>query len=261
MTYALARGRDLLESVEDATLHEPWTLLKQGEEIMTLPRLAVLRSWVLNHSIQDIYAERGYGGAPIGFGEKPAVVVVDFQRGFTDPKFPMGASPMVNAAVDNTVPLMEAANRADLPVIACVIAFEGSEDAPHWKVGPVLDLIAGTEACELDPRIAAANPDVVLPKTAPSMFFGTPAGAILTRNRVDTVVVSGCITSGCIRASVIDAFSLGFRVLVARDCVGDHDETAHEQNLADVGRRYCDIIDAEKAIAGIENWRMKNDRS
>jgi maleamate amidohydrolase len=212
-------------------------------------------------TIEDIYAERGYGGEPVGFGEKPAVVVIDFQRGFTDSRFPMGDSTMVNAAVDNTVPVIEAAKRADLPVLACVIAFESSEDAPLWKVGPVLDLIAGSEACELDPRIADTEPDVVLSKTAPSMFFGTPAGAILTRNRVDTVIVSGCITSGCIRASVIDAFSLGFRVLVARDCVGDHDEAAHEQNLADVGRRYCDIIDAETAIAGIENWRMRNDRA
>jgi len=188
-------------------------------------------------------------------------VVVDFQRGFTDPKFPMGSAPMVNDAVNNTVPVMEAANRAGLPIIACVIAFENSQDAPHWKVGPVLELIAGTEACELDPRISEAKPDVVLSKTAPSLFFGTPAGAILTRNRVDTVIVSGCITSGCIRASVIDAFSLGFRVLVARDCVGDHDEVAHEQNLADVGRRYCDVIDADTAIAGIETWRKRNDRT
>ena len=86
---------------------------------------------------------------------------------------------------------------------------------------------------------------MVLTKTAPSIFFGTPAGAILTREGVDTVIVTGCITSGCVRASIIDAFSLGFRVQVPEDCVGDHDEVAHDQNLTDVGRRYADIIDAE----------------
>jgi maleamate amidohydrolase len=80
--------------------------------------------------------------------------------------------------------------------------------------------MAGSVACELDERIAAAQPDVVLHKTVPSLFFGTPAGAILTRERVDTVIVAGCITSGCVRASIIDAFSLGFRVQVAQDCVG-----------------------------------------
>lgn len=208
----------------------------------------------------DVYAQRGYGAFPVGFGEKPAVVVIDFQRGFTDARFPMGGSAMVDQAVTTSVGVISAAKQAGLPVIACVMGFGTRASAPHWKVKPVLDLVEGSESCELDPRIAAAAPDVVLTKTAPSLFFGTPAGAILTKNRVDTVIVTGCITSGCVRASIIDAFSLGFRVLVPRDCVGDQDVAAHEQNLADVGRRYCDVIDADQAIAGIENWRTRNDR-
>lgn len=208
----------------------------------------------------DVYASRGYGARQQGFGQKPGVVVVDFQRGFTDPTFPMGSAPMVKTAVDNTVGVMRAAKSAGLPVIACVIAFDGAKSAPHWKVDPVLDLISGTPQCELDPRIAAEKPDVVLHKTAPSLFFATPAGSILTRERVDTVIVTGCITSGCVRASIIDAFSLGFRVQVAKDCVGDHDEAAHTQNLADVGRRYADIIDAKTAITEINRWRERNDK-
>ena len=208
----------------------------------------------------DVYARRGYGAVPVGFGAKPAVVVIDFQRGFTDADFPMGGSSMVDAAVETSTSIISAAKSAGAPVIACVMGFESPASAPHWKVGPVLDLITGTPSCELDPRIAAEKPDVVLTKTAPSLFFGTPAGAILTRNRIDTVIVTGCITSGCVRASIIDAFSLGFRVLVPRDCVGDHDLAAHEQNLADVGRRYCDIIDAREAIAGLESWRSRNDQ-
>ena len=125
---------------------------------------------------------------------------------------------------------------------------------------PVFSLLRGTRSVELDPRIAAANPDVVLMKSAPSIFFGTSAAAILTKERVDTVIVTGCITSGCVRASVIDAFSLGFRVMVPRDCVGDHDETAHAQNLKDVERRYADVIDGAAAIAAIEQWRAVNDK-
>ena len=208
----------------------------------------------------DVYAARGYGAKPIGFGDKPAVVVVDFQKGFTDSAFPMGSAPMVGSAVDRTVGVMRAAKAAGLPIIACVIAFDTASAAPHWKVDPVLDLMAGTTACELDPRIANEKPDVVLHKTAPSLFFGTPAGSILTRERIDTVIVTGCITSGCVRASVIDAFSLGFRVQVPEDCVGDHDEVAHKQNLTDIGRRYADIIDAKTAIDEINLWRQRNDR-
>lgn len=210
--------------------------------------------------MDDIYAARGYGSRALGWGAKPAVVVVDFQRGFIDADFPMGGAPMVDAAVEATVPVIAAAKRAGLPVIACVNGYFSAAAAPHWKAAPVLDLLAGTEAVALDPRIAAAEPDVVLMKSAPSIFFATPAAAILTRERVDTVIVTGCITSGCVRASVIDAFSLGFRVLVARDCVGDHDSVAHEQNLKDVERRYADIIDANAAIAGIEAWRAGNAR-
>jgi maleamate amidohydrolase len=78
---------------------------------------------------------------------------------------------------------------------------------------------------------------------------------------VDTVIVTGCITSGCIRASVIDAFSLGFRVMVPHDCVGDHDEVAHARNLKDVERRNADVIDGAAAIGAIEQWRRANDRS
>jgi maleamate amidohydrolase len=206
----------------------------------------------------DIYAVRGYGSRPLSFGAKIGVVVVDFQRGFIEPEFPMGGAPMVDDAVRNTVPLIEAAKRAGLPVVACVNGYDGPRAAPHWKVGPVLELLAGTPAVELDPRIAAAKPDVVLMKSAPSIFFATPAAAILTRERVDTVVVTGCITSGCVRASVNDAFSLGFRVMVPEDCVGDHDRAAHDQNLKDVERRYADITDSGTVILEIERWRKAN---
>jgi maleamate amidohydrolase len=207
----------------------------------------------------DIYAERGYGSRPLGFGRKIGVVVVDFQCGFIEAGFPMGGAPMVDQAVNNAVPLIEAAKRAGLPVIACVNGYDSPRAAPHWKVGAVLDLLRGTPGVELDPRIAAAGPDVLLMKSAPSIFFATPAAAILTKERVDTVIVTGCITSGCIRASVIDAFSLGFRVMVPHDCVGDHDEAAHTQNLKDVERRYADVIDAAAAIDAIKRWRGMND--
>ena len=83
--------------------------------------------------MSDIYAARGYGSRPIGFGARIGVVVVDFQRGFTDPAFPMAGAPMVDAAVAATVPLRWAAKRAGLPVIACVNGCDSTRAAPHWK--------------------------------------------------------------------------------------------------------------------------------
>ena len=209
----------------------------------------------------DIYAERGYGGRRVGFGGKIGVIAVDFQRGFIDADFPMGGAPMVDKAVRDTVPAIQAAKRAGLPAIACINGYGSPRAAPHWKVAPVFDLLRGTASVERDPRIAAAGPDVVLMKSAPSIFFGTSAAAILIKERVDTVIVTGCIASGCVRASVTDAFSLGFRVMIPRDCAGDHDAAAHRQNLKDVERRYADVIDSTAAMDAIEQWRQANDKA
>ena len=81
----------------------------------------------------------------------------------------------------------------------------------------------------------------MLRKGAPSIFFNTPAAAFFAKNRVDTMIVTGCITSGCVRASIVDSFSLGFRTIVPEDCVGDHELAPHQDNLRDVERRYADV--------------------
>jgi maleamate amidohydrolase len=191
----------------------------------------------------DDYARRGYGGASVGFGERIGIAVVDFQLAFTDPRFPLGGAPLTDRAVGNTATLLRAARAAHLPVVSCYTAYHG-DDAPHWKIPPVLEgLRHGSEQARLDPRIHDPEYDFVLCKSAPSLFFQTAATPIFVRNRVDTVIVTGCTTSGCVRASVIDAFSFGFRVIVPENCVGDVAEGPHVANLQDVGRRYADIVD------------------
>jgi len=95
-------------------------------------------------------------------------------------------------------------------------------------------------------------------KSAPSILFETPVASFFAKERVDTVIMTGCVTSGCIRASTIDSFSHGYRTIVPEDCVGDHDEGPHKDNLRDVGRRYADISDADTVIEYIEAWRKKN---
>lgn len=205
------------------------------------------------------YAERGYGDRDVGWGERPGVVVVDFQRGFTDPEFQMGGAPMIDAAVERTVDVMDAAREAGFPVAACVMGYDSPAAMPHWKIAPLREeLIAGHPSVELDPRIAAAEPDLVVMKGGPSIFFNTQVAPFLIKHGVDTVVVTGCITSGCVRASVIDAFSLGFRTIVPEDCVGDHEEEPHRANLRDVDRRYADVVDAEAVLGAFERLRGRN---
>ncbi len=205
------------------------------------------------------YEERGYGRREVGFGEKPGIVVVDFQRAFTDPAFPTGGAPLVRRAVENTARLLKVARAAGVPVAACYMAYHSERDAPYWKVSGIAEIREGEPGAALDPLIADPSYDYVLRKGAPSIFFNTPAAAFFAKNRVDTMIVTGCITSGCVRASVVDSFSLGFRTLVPEDCVGDHEPGPHEDNLRDVARRYADVTTCDDVIRQIEAWRGRNE--
>ena len=206
----------------------------------------------------DVYEQRSYGQGTIGFGEKPGIVVVDFQKAFTDPSFALGGAELIERGVANTARLLAVARRCNVPVASCYVAYNNAREMPHWKVGAVRELIVGTPGTELDPRIHDPDYDVAVRKTGPSIFFGTAVGSYMTRERVDTLIVTGCVTSGCVRASVIDSFSLGFRTMVPEDCVGDHDAGPHHANLTDIGRRYADIVTADDCIDFIETWRARN---
>jgi maleamate amidohydrolase len=208
--------------------------------------------------MSDSYESRGYGVRPVGFGDKPGIVVVDFQRAFTDPSFATGGAPLVRRAVENTARLLKVARAAGVPVAACYMGYHSDRDAPYWKVAGIGGLRDGDPGTELDPLIADPSYDYVLRKGGPSIFFNTSAAAFFSKNRVDTMIVTGCITSGCVRASIVDSFSLGFRTIVPEDCVGDHEQAAHESNLRDVERRYADIGTCDDVIRRIEAWRGRN---
>lgn len=206
------------------------------------------------------YAGRGYGSRPVGFGEKPGMVVVDLQLAFTDARFATGGAPLVMRAVENTARLLAVARRAGVPVATCYMAYQAERDAPHWKVSSIPKILEGEDGAKLDPSISDPSYDYVLRKSAPSIFFNTPVVPYFAKHRVDTMVVTGCITSGCVRASIVDAFSHGYRTIVPEDCVGDQDIEAHQSNLLDVNRRYCDLTTADALIEKIEAWRKGGER-
>jgi maleamate amidohydrolase len=200
-----------------------------------------------------------YGALPVGFGERAAVLVVDFQKGFTDPRCVMGRSPRIHAARDRTAELLAHARRCKVPVASCYTAYHSERDVPHWKVGAVREgFREGSLEAEMDDAIADASYDYIFQKSAPSIFFQTPLVGFLTKHRVDTVLVTGCVTSGCVRASVIDAFSSGYRTIVVADCCGDPGPEEHEANLKDVGRRYADIHTMESVLPYLEAQRGLN---
>ena len=194
--------------------------------------------------MKDTYREVGYESTSIGAGQRPAILIVDLQVAFTDPRYPLGRLPMIHAACDRTAELLPLARSKRIPVAACYTAYHSLADMPHWKVKAVREeFYYGHPCTAIDARID--HPDnFTYCKSAPSMFFQTSLITFLVKQQVDTVVVTGCTTSGCVRATIIDAFSYGFRVLVPEDCVGDADPGQHRSNLDDVGRRYADITDS-----------------
>ena len=198
----------------------------------------------------DEFEVAGYDAHDIGFGRRAAMVVVDFQRALTEGHFALGRSPHVVAAVERSAPLLEAARALDVPVLHTAVGFDGPAELGRWKMPELGKIRPGTPEAATDPRVWSDRDTYVL-KRFPSAFFATETASILRFWDVDTVVVLGCMTSGCVRATVVDAFSHGFRTIVAEDCCGDQSEESHEANLRDVRRRYADVLTADQVLVGL----------
>ena len=186
-----------------------------------------------------------------GFGEKPALVVVDVNRGFTDP-----ASPLVcdlDECVAAIARLLEAFRADGLPVVFTTVVYDGlgKQAAAVFieKVPALLVLEPGSPWVEIDPRIAPVEGEPVLSKHFASAFFGTTLASVLASAGVDTVVVTGASTSGCVRATALDAMQHGYRVVVPREAVGDRNQAAHEANLYDLDTKYADVVSFEDVLA------------
>jgi maleamate amidohydrolase len=198
----------------------------------------------------DPWVARGYGQEPIEPGERPAVLVIDLQYAFTDPVFPMGGAELVERAVEGTGRVLETARAAGVPVFQTVVAWrEDGSDLGLWavKLPRLAEVTLGSRWAEVDARVRD-EADVLLVKKWPSFFHGTPLASLLAAARRDTLIVTGCMTSGCVRATTVDAFSYGYRTLVPEDCVGDQGRDAHLANLRDVHRRYAEVTTADDVI-------------
>jgi maleamate amidohydrolase len=197
----------------------------------------------------DEYLKAGYGDIEIGYGSRPAVLAIDYQKSHTRPEFPFGGRPLALRALENTCRLLEAARSMNVPVALCYTAYQSVRDMPYWKIKSVREqYLPGNGAIELDDRIADATYDLIVRKTGPSMFYETKVQPFLTKARVDTVIITGVNTSGCVRATVIDSFQRGYRTVVPEECVGDVEEGPHRDNLRDIQRRYADVVDLKSVL-------------
>jgi maleamate amidohydrolase len=190
-------------------------------------------------------------GGDLGFGPRPAVVVVDLLVGFTDAESPLGAD--LGDVVEATRRLLDGAREAGVPVIFTTVVYDQANEraaAVFLRKVPALEVLRpGSRWIEVDPRLGRRAEEPVLAKAFASAFFGTPLASMLAGR--DTLVVCGASTSGCIRATVVDALQHGLVPVVPRECVGDRWQAAHEANLLDVDAKYGDVVSIDDALRGL----------
>jgi nicotinamidase-related amidase len=192
-------------------------------------------------------------GQSLKLGTRPAVLVIDFSCGFTDPECPLGAD--LTPQIEATRRLLDAARAKGLPVVFTTIGFEPHlKDGALWvqKAPALAELELGGRWVEIDPRLDPRDDEPVVLKKGASGFFGTNLASILVAQGVDTVILCGATTSGCVRASAIDLLQYGWPTIVPRDCVGDRAQAPHEANLFDIQAKYADVVSLEEALAYVE---------
>ncbi len=197
--------------------------------------------------LNQLYSSKGFGRR-IGFGVAPAVLVIDFIKAFTDENTPLGSN--LTSPLQQTLRILAEARRTLIPIIFTTVAYEVSlVDAGIWaKKVPIESLIAGTEAVEIDPILERREGEVVITKKYASSFFGTDLVSRLNAGRIDTIILTGCTTCGCIRATAVDGISYGFHVIVVKDAVGDRAELSHHVSLADIDAKYGDVVSVEQVL-------------
>lgn len=205
--------------------------------------------------LRSEFRQKGLGGRT-GFGTRPALLIVDFIRGFTDTRSPLAGD--LDRQIEATLKLLAGARAADIPTIFSTVAYDTNlQDAGKWirKIPSNSWLVEGSEWVELDERLQRQSNEMLLVKKYASCFFGTDLAARLISKGVDTLIIVGCTTSGCIRATAVDACSYGFHTVVVEEGVGDRAELPHLASLFDIDSKYGDVVTLDEAFTYLEDVR------
>lgn len=207
----------------------------------------------------DVYKRQGFG-AELALRPPWGLLLVDFVNGFArEDRFGGGN---IRAAISNTAPLLAVARERNWPIAHSRIVFadDGADgNVFSAKVPSLLGLKERESDSAVVSELAPRPGELVIRKTVPSAFFGTTLAAWLTQHGVKTLVVVGAVTSGCVRASVVDAMSYGFRPLVVSDCVGDRAAGPHEASLFDMQQKYATVMTRAAALAALDGLATAKD--
>ena len=194
----------------------------------------------------DVYVKQGFG-LRVGFGARPALLIIDFINAFNNPEQLGGGN--IQQAIDHTAQLLALARHLDLPIAftSHVYAEDGSDDNVFLRKLPGTRILRpGMPETEIVSELEPRPGERVVRKHYPSGFFGTDLASWLTVRGADTAIVTGCTTSGCVRATVVDAMCHGFRPIVPMECSGDRAMGPHEANLFDMDQKYADVMPLEE---------------
>lgn len=208
--------------------------------------------------VRTLYESRGFGGR-VGFGARPALVVIDLARSWLDESSPLGST-RLKTVVDNVVTILSVTRQFGHPVFFTTMSYDDSDVAGplgkkllHASAGRSLE--AGSNLTDLDPRLQRRPMEPLIVKPRASAFWGTPFDAHLFAAKVDTLIITGCSTSGCIRATAESAHNLNLHPIVVREAVGDRSPTAHECNLTDIDLRYGDVVGMQEIVDYLSRTR------
>ncbi len=194
---------------------------------------------ILGERVEDLGEnyQRAYGGR-IGFGTKPVLLMVDFVQAYFEPGCDLYAG--VDSALASVLRLRKAARAAKVPVILTRVAYhESGIDGGRFfeKARPLRNFLPGSPTAVWPAGLAPEPDELVISKQYPSAFFGTSLASTLTAAGIDTVILTGLSTSGCVRASCVDSMSHGFRTIIVREACGDRHPAPHEANLFDMNAK------------------------
>ena len=201
------------------------------------------------------YKKAGFGNS-LQPGQRPALLIIDFVNAYLERESPLYAG--VESALASTERVLTAARRVGVPVIFTNVEYApGGVDGGvfYRKVGALKCFEKGSMLSGFPDILTPAKDEIVVTKQYASAFFGTSLGATLTSQNLDTLIITGVSTSGCVRATAVDAIQHGFIPLVVREAVGDRDARPHEASLFDLQAKYAEVVSEESVLAYLERSR------
>lgn len=203
------------------------------------------------------YYEKGGLGVEFDVGKRPAVLVIDMSRAFVEDRFPLACSKTGIPASKHIATLLEKVRAKRIPVIFSTgLPYRKPAEKGCWMhKGTEVSAqnpMESEEAHEIYPEIAPAEDEFVIAKAKPSVFFGTQLVSMLTYLSIDTLIITGMVTSGCVRATVVDAFSYNYRVIIPEECVADRFRVSHEIALFDMDAKYANVNSLEETFTYLD---------